>query len=359
MNCSIKLKDRDDPRVTLDSLEAVQQLVGNMIIGKIRYGVLTTYEDWWVVELRDTGHVYISEAYCWTDSGECSVLSMLHYLVHLARKSSGRFSPPSLPKVLVPKSKHDEPDTGGAEGDKENSGSNEGRPQKGGGSSSGSNGKGGKGGQPKKVVGGKSACDSSGGSSGGAGKGLNFVFVRFLAANLDRITFQARLEAGGGRLAAIKAYDTEAARDLEAARFRLVEGVRGFPRVVRERLELEWTEAAERRVHAFVLEWVGPVDEGGARFGGVQPAPLPVSGLVQVRESLVAMHRRGVAHGDVREDNLAWDAAAGRAYVLDLSLASARGEAGFASACQEDLCSVGRLLADARARAARVARLMR
>jgi hypothetical protein len=360
LNCNIKMNDRDNREVSLDSLDAVQQLVGYMILAKLRYGILTTYQYWWVVELCDNGEVLISEAYCWSDTGEYSVQAMLHYVVHLARTSRGKFSTPVLPPVLSPRAKKDQPDSGGGGGgdDKENQGFN-GQGRKGG-SSSGSKGKG-KGGQASKVGGGKSACDASGGHRNAA----SLEFLRYLAENKNQITFQARLATGGscgaGRLAAIKAYDTEEARDREVARHRRLRGLLGMPRVLKERLELEWSEAEERRVHAFVLEWVGPEDAGGARFGGARAAPLPVHGLKQVREVLGGMHRCGVAHGDLHEDNLVWDAAAGRAYVVDLSLGSTRGEADFVAECHEDMACVDRMLASARARDsdASAARLVR
>jgi hypothetical protein len=219
--------------------------------------------------------------------------------------------------------------------------------------------------QSKKVDGGNSKCDGSatGGSGGSDDKdGFSFEFGRFLMEHPDRITFQAT--TCDGQLVAIKAYDEVAERDVEAARFRQVEGLRGFPRVVRDRLELEWSEAEESRVHAFVLEWVGPADAGGPQFGGPRTAPLPVSGLEQVRKALVAMHRRGVAHGDVREDNMAWDAEAGLAYVLDLSHASVTSsdpylERMFALQCYTDVFYLDQLLAEARSREALAARLMR
>ena len=177
----------------------------------------------------------------------------------------------------------------------------------------------------------------------------------------DRITFQARM-AGDERPVAIKAYDTEEARDAEVARFLRLQGLQAVPRLVRERLELVWSEAEETRVHALVLAWVGAEDEGGERFGGGRAAALPPPALVQVREALVRMHRLGVAHRDVREDNLVWDASGRRAYVLDLSHAVTEGDAGaegFAGLCQEDLSSVDRLLAAARARDASAARMVR
>ena len=332
-----------------------------MMMGNLRFGILTTYEYWWVVELCSSGAVKISPAYCWSDQGECSVMAMLYYVICLARESveSQSYTAPQLPKVNLPKSKGDGESRG-----KENQDSNA---RRGGGPPGPAEGGGGK----KKQGSGKSAGAGGRQAAGGAGRsgtgGLEFV--RYLVEHTDRITFQARLEGAGGpgegRLVVVKAYDTEEARDREAARFRELQGLRSLPAVVDERLELEWTDAEERRVHALVLAWVGPPDSGGpavgtARRGG---AGLPLEALSQVREALLAMHRRGVAHGDVRLPNLAWDPAARQAFVLDLShalaLRDAASPAEFNAECRADLQRVAELVEDARARAGPPARLVR
>ena len=139
-----------------------------------------------------------------------------------------------------------------------------------------------------------------------------------------------------------------------------------MPALLDGRLELEWTEAEERRVHALVLEWVGPPGAGGPQCApaGVGRAGLPREALEQVRKALGAMHGLGVAHGDVRGPNLAWDPVAERAFVLDLSHAVARREAAsaaeFAAECRTDLQRVAELMEDeARARVGPPARLVR
>ena len=342
LTCKAKLRNPHDRTCSKDSLDAVQQLVGYMIIAKLRFGVLTTYEYWWVVELCENGHVRISTTYCWSDTGACSVLAMLHYVVHLARESLGKFTAPSLPRLADVYGKEPDAD-GGAADDKENHDSN-GR-QHGGGASGSKGGKGPT--KHKGAGGGKSAC---GGGGGGGGGGV-FEFVRFLQEHSDRITFQARMAGEGGRLAAIKAYDTAKARDAEAARYRRLQGLEAVPQLLRERLGLVWTDTEERRVHALVLAWVGPEDAGGERFGGARAAALTAGAVSQVRNALSAMHGRGVAHEDVREDNVVWDAAEGRAYVVDLSHAATEGDVGpaeFARICNEDLYCAERLMADTR-----------
>jgi len=57
----------------------------------------------------------------------------------------------------------------------------------------------------------------------------------------------------------------------------------------------------------------------------MRPPSLPTSALHMVRETLQEMHALGVAHGDVRLPNLAYDPVTGRVFVLDLSHGVARG----------------------------------
>lgn len=70
----------------MDCLDAIQQLAGQLTVGNLRFGILTTYEYWWLVELCSDGAVKISPPYRWDDEGECSVLAMLHYAIGLAQQ---------------------------------------------------------------------------------------------------------------------------------------------------------------------------------------------------------------------------------------------------------------------------------
>ena len=293
------------------------------------------------------------------NKGECTAMNQVPTntmkKVDLPSKKTKSDQERKKTEVVRKKAEEEQKDGAGPAGDnKENHGRH-----KGGGSSGGS--KGSKG-QSKQAGagGGKSEC-----GAGGRGKSV-FTFVRFLTEHPNRITFQARMTGEdwckAGQLAAIKAYDTEEARDAEVARYKRLQGLGGLPQVLRERLGLVWSEAEEGRVHALVLSWVGPDDAGGERFSGARAAAaLPARALAQVRATLVAMHGRGVAHGDVREDNVVWDAAAGQAYVVDLSHAATEGDAGagFAAECCEDLCRAERLFAEAQAREGLAARFLR
>ena len=70
---------------------------------------------------------------------------------------------------------------------------------------------------------------------------------------------------------------------------------------------------------------------------------LPTDVLVRAREIVVKMHRLGVAHGDVRPENMNYNFKTGRLYLYDFSDARTRkmlGEEGFRRACLQDLESL-------------------
>jgi hypothetical protein len=355
-NCLQSIRNPERRVGSKDALDAVQQLVGYMCIDKLRYGILTTYEFFWVVELCEDGSVLISDPYERSTKGEGSVLSLLVYVIHLARESlenSRPFIPPTLPKVKTvgPKSAGAGPQGEGPAGtrsdDKENQGL---RNKRGAGSS-----------EPvqrralgeireAKAASKTKAAVVSAGDEWGL-KASEFNVVRYLAHRRDCITFQAQLEGSKERrLVAMKAYASEQARDEEAVHYRALQGVEGVPELVAGALELAWSDKEERRVHALVVAWVGPPDAGGCRLA---PAPaLGLAALAQVREILRAMHARGVAHGDVRRANLCCDPSSGRAFVIDFSHSVARGGGGgvFKAECRADMWGVEQLMREARAR---------
>ena len=331
-NCRIKMNDRDNKIVSLDSLDAVQKLAGYMSLAKVQYGILTTGLYYWAVQLLESGPVLISEPYQCKDEGENSVLSMLYYVIHLAReavKSGKQFTPPSLNKVADPTIKG----SGG------NLGSKRGHASTG-------------------------ASADNDGTGGGAVPGTSpaaipiedltswpdvFRCLRILEDHPDRVTFQAQIGGAGAglRLVAVKAFERTEARNAEARLLRRLKPLQvsgAIPALLDGELELEWTDAEERRVHALMMAWVGPPDAGGR--GWSRPSP-PAAALRRARSVLEEMHALGVAHGDVRLPNLSYDPVAGRVFVLDLSHGVARGEADFGVRCAEDLHEMDRLIAAA------------
>ena len=86
---------------------------------------------------------------------------------------------------------------------------------------------------------------------------------------------------------------------------------------------------------------------------------LPTGPLERARGIISAMHGLGVAHGDVRAENMACDLRAGRVWVYDFSHATLREQAGgrgFAAACEADRLAVDGLIAESRTPHARAVR---
>jgi hypothetical protein len=333
-SCKLKIMDPNTRAVSKDSLDAIQQIVGYMVIANVFFGILTTGKFYWALELQGDGSVLISEPYRCQDEGANSVVSMIYYVIHLAREmdeSGKKPAPPPLRRLSEPSPADDLDSASGVSNS--NSGDSDG--------DSGRKGK-----APT--------------SEASIGKALEaplrfdksrFKCLRILLEHPDRVTFQAQV--GGAEdshvLVAVKAFDTAKARDSEAAKYRMLKPLQAagaIPALLKGELRLGWTERDERRVHALVVSWVGPPD---TEDHVAVPLSLPTNALHRVRETLEEMHALGVAHGDVRLQNLAYDPVTGRVFVLDLSHSVARGEADFGSQCADDMMGIDHLIAEAQA----------
>ena len=73
-----------------------------------------------------------------------------------------------------------------------------------------------------------------------------------------------------------------------------------------------------------MVSWVGPPEAGGYA-AGPRLVSLPANALQRVLETLEEMHTLGVAHGDLRLQNLGCDPVTGLVFVLDLGHSVARG----------------------------------
>lgn len=299
----------EKPRGAKHALDALSQLVGYMASESCPYGILTSYQYFWAVELCENGDILVSPAYASTAQGENSVMSMLCYVIHTAyewKKSGKKFTPPPLAKVMVPIPK--------VQGQKS---SDRIEPAKA---------------KSKDTLMHETSNDWNWHPRDG------FEFLRFLVDQKDRITLQVRL--GDGRLAAVKAFDTKIDRDIEVKCYRNLERLQiagSIPMLLNGDLELEWPNSHERRVHALVMEWVGPLDVEGGLF---ELPPLPVAALVSVRKILEEMHESGIAHGDVRSPNVIYDSSTGRVAILDFGHSCTSIERDFVECCQQDLRSV-------------------
>jgi exonuclease VII small subunit len=318
-SCNLKILDLKDRNSSRDPLYGIQQLVGYMVLASTWYGIMTNGEYYWALELEEDGSVLISEAYRFDTEGENSVLSMICYVIHLARElgASGiKRVPPNLQRVrdAVPASV--------AQGDVGESDDSAG------------------------------ASDAGSDGSKRAQMMVGFKTVRLLEEHPDRVTLQAEITFAGAEscLAAVKAFDTVEARNSEIRLYELLKPLHGIgiPKLLDGELKLKWTEPEEPRVHAHLTSWVGPPSGGG--FGARRLTPPPASSLRRARAILEEMHKLGVAHGDVRLPNLSWDPMTGQVFVLDLSHGRAHGEDDFEYLCGADLRKMDRLIAEAEAR---------
>jgi hypothetical protein len=73
----------NNDRVVVDAFEQIMCYLFNE---NVRWGILTTYQLSWAIEARSDGSILVSPGYEWYTSGSSSVLSMIWYVLHRARK---------------------------------------------------------------------------------------------------------------------------------------------------------------------------------------------------------------------------------------------------------------------------------
>jgi serine/threonine protein kinase len=170
---------------------------------------------------------------------------------------------------------------------------------------------------------------------------LKLELVRVLVNNGDRITWQARAEALGGMLVAVKCFKDPADRDLETYFYDKLAPMQGIsiPRLLVKECTLP--RQRKQRCHAFIVEWVGP--EFGGNF-----LTLPTKALVAARLVAERMHALGVVHGDARPENMFFNFTSGELFMYDFSHARAADVVGreeFEGACEEELESLDEQIA--------------
>jgi hypothetical protein len=173
-------------------------------------------------------------------------------------------------------------------------------------------------------------------------------YLHVLQRHPDRVTWMAQrwgAAAGAWEDVVIKLYLSAERHREEVECYRALAGMAGAAELLAEEAALP-LDGEERPRVGLVVGWAGSVYD-----------VVPPAGLERAERILREMHRRGVAHGDGRGANLAWDPAARRAFVLDLSHALARRDAASTaeidSEFRTDLQRVGELVEDARASARR------
>jgi hypothetical protein len=294
------------------------QLTSYHIRHNCRYGFMSTGEYTWATRLLSSGVLSISPAFRADAAGELSTLNMMYYVLCLASDELAQDPNPwKLPKSLKSPVVKDEQGAGAA-GTAAGSASNASGKRKGRD-------------EPEPV--GK----TSRATRAKATRGLKLLET--MVVHQDRVTWQAR--AGNGSLVIVKAYQDALSRDREARCYELLAPLQGvsIPRLLDPRRELP---DGRGRTHALIVSWVGP------RQGG-NYMTLPTGPLEQARRTISAMHELGVAHGDVRPENMSCDFETGRLFVYDFSHATLREQAGgrrFAAACAGDRLAMDGLVAE-------------
>jgi hypothetical protein len=302
--------------------DSVWQLTGYQVRRNCRYGFLSTCEYTWVTRLLANGDLFISPAFRADVAGELSLLNMMYYVLCLAFDDIAKNPNPwKLPRNLkspVGKDRHSTGAAGSAAASPSSStGKRKGRDQS---DSAGTRSKAPRAKSPKSRT--------------------DIQLLEIMVAHQDRITWRAR---AGRSLVIVKAYSDAYSRDQEARCYELLAPMQGvsIPPLLQPKYELPDDRG---RTHGLVLSWVGP-EQGGNYM------TLPTGPLEQARAVIVAMHALGVAHGDVRPENMNYDFRAGRLFVYDFSHATLRERAGgrwFAEACREDLRAIDELVAESR-----------
>ena len=157
--------------------------------------------------------------------------------------------------------------------------------------------------------------------------------VGIMVKHEDRITWQAR-KVSDGKCVAVKCYKDVGARDSEVACYDALLPLQGkhIPRLLDPQFILGREKLGRR--FGLVLSWVGE------DFGG-NYLHLPTPVLLKARRLLAQMHQLGVAHGDVRPENMNYSFVSRNLFLYDFSHALTRDEAvdtaTFRGACVQDL----------------------
>ena len=308
--------------------DAFWQLTGYQVLYNCKYGFMSTCEYTWATCLLSSGVLSISPAFRADVGGERSTLNMMYFVLCQAFDELAQNPNPwRLPKKLkspVAKSGQSAGSAGAGQSNPSSAlGKRRGRDEP----------------QTKESKKGRSKCR------------IGLELIQIMVVHEDRVTWQAR--ASNKSLVIVKAYREAFLRDREARCYEVLSSLQGIsiPKLMEARYEL----CDERvRNHALIVSWVGP-KQGGNYL------TLPTGPLEQARRVIVTMHGLGVAHGDVRLENMNYDFGTGRLFVYDFSHATLREQAGdapFAVACQEDLLAVEGLISESRTARAQTMRYL-
>lgn len=335
---------REGDRLVIDALE---QLVGYLFLQNICWGILTTYEYFWAIEVRENGDVYISPHYKSSDSVSCSVLSMLWYVLQTARQQTiNKTNKFPRDHFQVATSTSDSKSltefASQAEGEypsRTNGERKAGDSNRIGDQQSSSSRRFGSTLQAKSLT--CPRCQYCNGAEGPD----NWQIECMLADRPGRLTCKVKI--ANGELVVLKAYETEERLNLEVKCYQQLNDMQGrmIPRLLRAGFKLSSCLAlggsSNRRRFAMVLSWEGLHSSSCCGMGSPS---LSLEALQSTRKVLEAMHMRGVAHGDVKEDNMAFNVARRQSIVFDFSHAALKGDIDFDKKCTGDLQGIDTLI---------------
>jgi hypothetical protein len=298
-------------------MDAIYQLCGYQVKFNCKFGILSTYEFTWATLLTESGDLLISPAFCQDGAGPLSTTNMMRYVICRAADDVRSKIQWKLPQDLIPPAdevvkqevKRLKLNARKEAKDVEN----------------------------KNLKANKEVQMDSPRGGGNDENECELRFLHVMVDHEDRITWQGRIEESDGvrSLVAIKCYADSRSRDLEVACYDALWPLQGqcIPTLLKRDLQLE--SDGERR-HGLVLSWVGESDNGNY-------LTLPTRVLQRARELVASMHKLGVAHGDVRAENMNYDFRTDKLFIFDFSQAEMRrapDDEEFDEACKKDLESL-------------------
>lgn len=307
--------------------DAVYQITGYQAKYGCRYGILTTYLYSYATRLDMNGTLYLSKPFESKTSGHLSTLNMVFYLVSMIEQDllgGGWETPTNLVKIPDRSSKRktgDDSDASGT-GKKPRASSKKG--------TSASS---------------KKGSSSKKKTSSGKANGLKLKLWYQMVGHENRETWQAQDEVTG-EWYAVKAFATEGERDFELECYDLLKPLQG--RCIPVLIDRDYRGVMDDTdtPYAMVLSWVGTPGKGNYMT-------LPTDGYEQARKILLQMHKLGVAHGDVRAQNMNYDIHTKKLYIYDFGQAVIRGEPEFRQECRNDLETINQCIAESKTPAAR------
>jgi hypothetical protein len=328
-------------------MDAIHQLCGYHVKFNCKFGVLSTYEYTWATFLTESGHLFISPAFCQDDEGPLSTMNMMRYLICTAADEVNSGTEWKLPQDLqsieltahqqevkrsklvtknLAKAAKEAAKAMNLNATKAKMALRRGGHKK-----------------PPHLGGAKTALSRGRANKDrprGGGYEQNrcvLKIIRTMVDHEDRITWQGRMEDSKGlcSLVAIKCYADRCTRDFEVACYDALSPLQGqcIPTLINRKLHSRCD--VERR-HGLVLSWVGEADNGNYMT-------LPTRVLQRARELVESMHRLGVSHGDARPENMNYDFKTDKLFIYDFSHARIRlapEDPAFDRACKDDLKSL-------------------